>query len=136
MWLMRIPIDVAHHSGMMSPAIPRWFRPLFRDDVAHHSGMISPGVGRLCWPTQVRSFGLQRRTGCQQRGRPCATCAKFCGWSWCEAVCESGPAAYRAPHPGSAVGPGPEGKRGFALLAGLASAPIDAMLLYSFVREW
>src|SRR5579883_2896380 len=62
-------------------------RPLFRDDVAHHSGMISPGVGRLCWPTQVRSFGLQRRTGCQQRGRPCATCAKFCGCSWCEAVC-------------------------------------------------
>jgi hypothetical protein len=31
-------------------------------DVARHSGMISFGVWCLCWPTQVRSFGFQRRT--------------------------------------------------------------------------
>jgi hypothetical protein len=32
-------------------------------------------------------------------------------------------------------GPAPEGTRSFALMAAIASAQIDAMLLYSFVRE-
>jgi hypothetical protein len=73
-------ISLARGNGRFHPADSGRSRPSFRDDAAHHSGMISPGVGCLCWPTQVRSFGFPKeRTGCQQRERPCATCAKCFG---------------------------------------------------------
>jgi hypothetical protein len=40
---VRIPLDLAHRSEMISPPFRFEVAHLFRDDLARHSGMMSPG---------------------------------------------------------------------------------------------